>query len=133
MVCLFLHFFFSLIFFQTFSCIHGNGNNKRSFIYVQDTVNAFDVILHQGHIGQIYNIGTSEERSNLQVAKDLIKIFGLQDREKEFITFVENRLFNDFRYSMSSEKLRNLGWKQEISWEEGLKLTGTFAFSFLLE
>lgn len=104
-------------------CIHGNGNNRRSFIYVQDTVNAFDVILHKGHVGQIYNIGTSEERSNLEVAKDLINIFGLNDKEKELITFVEDRLFNDFRYGMSSEKLRNLGWKQEVDWEEGLKKT----------
>jgi dTDP-glucose 4,6-dehydratase len=104
-------------------CIHGNGNNKRSFIYVQDTVNAFDIILHKGHIGQIYNIGTSEEQSNLQVAQNLIKIFGLQDKEKDYITYVENRLFNDFRYGMSSDKLRNLGWKQEVGWEEGLKKT----------
>jgi len=104
-------------------CIHGNGNNKRSFIYVQDTVDAFDIILHKGHIGQIYNIGTSSERSNLEVAKDLIKIFGLSDKEKDYITFVENRLFNDFRYGMSSDKLRALGWKQQVDWVDGLKKT----------
>lgn len=104
-------------------CIHGKGTNKRSFIYVNDTVNAFDVILHKGVVGQIYNIGVNIERSNLEVAKDLIKIFGLQDKENDYITFVENRLFNDFRYGMNSDKLRNLGWKQEVEWEEGLKKT----------
>lgn len=104
-------------------CIHGNGNNKRSFIYVDDTVTAFDTILHKGSIGQIYNIGVTIEHSNLEVAKDLIKIFGLQDKESEYITYVENRLFNDFRYGMNSDKLRKLGWKQEVDWEEGLKKT----------
>lgn len=84
--------------------------------------------MHKGVVGQIYNIGVNIERSNLEVAKDLIKIFGLQDKENDYITFVENRLFNDFRYGMNSDKLRNLGWKQEVEWEEGLKKTGLFKF-----
>lgn len=96
-------------------------------------MSAFDTILHKGHIGQIYNIGVTIEHSNLEVAKDLIKIFGLQENETQYISFVENRLFNDFRYGMNSDKLRQLGWKQEVDWEEGLKKTGTilFAISFL--
>lgn len=113
-------------------CIHGNGNNKRSFIHVDDTISAFDVILHKGHVGQIYNIGTSAEHSNLEVAKDLIKIFGLQDRENDYITFVENRLFNDFRYGMNSDKLRKLGWEQKVGWEEGLKRTADWYVKYVI-
>lgn len=82
------------------------------------------MILHKGKVGQIYNIGTSGEVSVLQVAKDLISFFGLHDRENEFLHPVENRLFNDFRYSMSSDKLHKLGWEQEVSWKDGLIQTG---------
>lgn len=104
-------------------CIHGSGDHKRSFIYVDDTVSAFDTILHYGEIGQIYNIGNPEERSNLQVAQDLIRLFGLEDQMDQYITFVEDRPFNDCRYRITSEKLEKLGWARRVDWETGLRLT----------
>jgi UDP-glucose 4,6-dehydratase len=64
---------------------------------VSDVVNAFDIILHKGVTGEVYNMGTSFEISNLEFAKKLIDIFGLKDRESEFIDFVEDRPFNDLR------------------------------------
>jgi UDP-glucose 4,6-dehydratase len=103
--------------------LHGDGSNTRNFLYVTDVANAFDVILHKGTPGHVYNIGGDNECANVEVAKQLLKIFGLQDKEDEFLTFVPDRNFNDLRYTINSSKLHALGWKEEMSWEEGLKTT----------
>lgn len=103
--------------------LHGDGSNTRNFLYVKDVANAFDVILHKGLPGQIYNVGGDNEISNLNVAKELLKIFGLEDEEDKYITFVPDRKFNDLRYTINSSKLHSLGWKEEMTWDEGLKLT----------
>merc|ERR1719221_722270 len=103
--------------------IHGDGSNTRNFLYVEDVARAFDVILHKGSVGHIYNIGGKNEISNLEVAKKLIEILGLKDREKELLTFVPDRKFNDLRYTINSGKLHKLGWKEEMDWEEGLRTT----------
>jgi len=104
-------------------CIHGTGQNTRNYLFVKDVARAFETILHKGHIGQIYNIGTDFEVSNLGVAKRLLEIFGLTDKEKEYITFVEDRKYNDQRYAIDTKKLNTLGWKPEVAWEEGLRQT----------
>jgi len=101
--------------------IHGDGSNQRNFLYVEDVANAFDIITHKGAIGNVYNIGTDFEISNLEVAKKLIKMFDMD--ESKYIQFVENRPFNDCRYKINSDKLRLLGWKPNVSWEEGLAKT----------
>lgn len=103
--------------------IHGDGSNTRNFLYVVDVANAFDVILHKGTPGHVYNIGGKNEISNLEVAKTLLKIFGKESKEKELITFVPDRKFNDLRYTINSSKLHDLGWVEKMSWEEGLKTT----------
>lgn len=103
--------------------IHGDGTNTRNFLYVTDVANAFDVILHKGTPGHVYNIGGKNEVSNIQVARDLLKLFGKEDQEKELITFVEDRKFNDLRYTINSSKLHQLGWEEKMSWSEGLKAT----------
>ena len=103
--------------------LHGTGMNTRNFLHVSDVATAFDLILHKGKVGQIYNIGGKNELPNVQVAKDLIRVLGLTDREAELLTYVEDRKFNDLRYTISSDKLHALGWKEEISWEEGLRMT----------
>ena len=107
------------------SCpIHGTGEERRSFIYVQDVVNAFDLILKKGKIGEIYNIGTTREISNNEVAHALLDVFNVPKEEQEKrIYHVENRCFNDQRYSLDVSKLENLGWKASTSFEEGLKKT----------
>ena len=100
--------------------IHGKGLEKRSFIYVDDVVNAFDVILHYGKIGEIYNIGTNEEISNIDVTKKLLDLYGFGE---EMLYYVENRCFNDLRYTLNTSKLNNLGWKVNVDFNEGLKRT----------
>lgn len=103
--------------------LHGDGLNTRNFLYVEDVARAFDVILHKGKVGHIYNIGGENEKPNIAVAKDLIKILGKEDKEKDLITFVPDRKFNDLRYTINSSKLHKLGWKEEMSWEDGIRTT----------
>jgi dTDP-D-glucose 4,6-dehydratase len=103
--------------------IHGDGTNTRNFLYVTDVANAFDTIMHKGEPGHVYNIGGKNEIANLDVARALLKLFGKEDREQELITFVPDRKFNDLRYTINSNKLHELGWKELMNWEEGLKTT----------
>jgi len=98
--------------------IQGTGNQKRSFMYIDDVCKAFDIVMHKGNIGEIYNIGCRHEYSILQLANILIQYFG-----KGNIVHIEDRAFNDQRYFISSEKLESLGWKQEVFFEEGLLKT----------
>lgn len=72
------------------SCVHGDGNHRRSFLYIDDVTRAFDIILHKGSVGEIYNIGTNFEISNLELAKKLIKKFGL---EVIFFLYYVNEIF----------------------------------------
>eukprot|EP01038_Epipyxis_sp_PR26KG_P012124 gene12124-16231_t len=103
--------------------LHGTGQNKRNFLFVEDVARAFEIILFKSKVGNIYNIGGSNERTNLEVTKDLIKLFGAQDREASLLTFVEDRVFNDLRYHINSERLFHLGWRELVTWEEGLLKT----------
>eukprot|EP00592_Proboscia_alata_P025690 CAMPEP_0194442692 /NCGR_PEP_ID=MMETSP0176-20130528/126280_1 /TAXON_ID=216777 /ORGANISM="Proboscia alata, Strain PI-D3" /LENGTH=410 /DNA_ID=CAMNT_0039268833 /DNA_START=77 /DNA_END=1309 /DNA_ORIENTATION=- len=103
--------------------LHGDGTNTRNFLYVEDVARAFDVILHKAKVGAIYNIGGKNERTNVQVAKDLIGLLGMKKKENDMISYVSDRHFNDLRYTINSKRLHDLGWVEEMSWEEGLKTT----------
>lgn len=101
--------------------IHGDGSNVRSYLYCEDVAEAFEVILHKGEIGQVYNIGTKKERRVIDVARDICKLFSLDT--DSVIKYVENRPFNDQRYFLDDQKLAVLGWSEHTTWEEGLKKT----------
>ncbi|KAK2387372.1 trifunctional UDP-glucose 4,6-dehydratase/UDP-4-keto-6-deoxy-D-glucose 3,5-epimerase/UDP-4-keto-L-rhamnose-reductase RHM1 [Trifolium repens] len=101
--------------------IHGDGSNVRSYLYCEDVAEAFEIILHKGEVGHVYNIGTKKERKVIDVAKDICKLFSL-DSDKH-VKFVDNRPFNDQRYFLDDEKLKKLGWFERTSWEDGLKKT----------
>ncbi|KAH9538840.1 hypothetical protein CY35_15G027800 [Sphagnum magellanicum] len=101
--------------------IHGDGSNVRSYLYCEDVAEAFEVVLHKGSIGHVYNIGTKKERTVLNVARDICNLFNL-DCEKS-IQFVDNRPFNDQRYFLDDAKLKELGWQERTTWEEGLRKT----------
>lgn len=100
--------------------IHGEGKTVRNFIHVNDVCSAIETILLNGVIGEIYNIGTRNEYSVIEITKKLIQIIKKDDAVENYITFVEDRPFNDLRYSVSSKKLCNLGWKEETEFEQGL-------------
>lgn len=103
--------------------IHGDGSAIRSFINVYDVCTAVDIILHHGSIGEIYNIGSDEEHEKtvLEVSKNLVKYIFDKDNFKDYIDFVKDRPFNDKRYFITNDKLKIFGWKQEISFEKGIK------------
>ncbi|XP_010537694.1 PREDICTED: trifunctional UDP-glucose 4,6-dehydratase/UDP-4-keto-6-deoxy-D-glucose 3,5-epimerase/UDP-4-keto-L-rhamnose-reductase RHM1 [Tarenaya hassleriana] len=101
--------------------IHGDGSNVRSYLYCEDVAEAFECILHKGEVGHVYNIGTKKERRVIDVAKDICKLFNMDPEAS--IKFVENRPFNDQRYFLDDQKLKNLGWSERTTWEEGLKKT----------
>lgn len=110
--------------------LHGSGENTRNYLFVEDVARAFDVILHRGTIGEIYNIGGDNELSNISVAHHLLKLMGLVDREgseaaaaAKYIVQVPDRPFNDLRYPLNCEKLLELGWKEEVALEDGLQRT----------
>ena len=100
--------------------IHGQGESRRNFIYVDDISEAVTTILFKGEIGHTYNIGTTNEYSVLDIFNMLTEKL---NKNKDLKEFVEDRLFNDYRYSINSESLRSLGWKENIKFEEGLNKT----------
>ena len=88
--------------------VHGDGGNTRTFLAADDLASALEIVLARGEIGQVYNVGTSEEYANLSIAGMICEAFGVEcDRRVEF---VEDRPFNDRRYSVNCAKIRALGW-----------------------
>jgi dTDP-glucose 4,6-dehydratase len=106
--------------------IQGNGKSVRAFMHAYDTAKAFECVLEKGIIGEIYNLGCDEgmEYSVLDVAKILIKMIKNTDDYTEWIEYVQDRPFNDERYYISNQKLKDLGWFIEKDFIENLqKLT----------
>ena len=105
--------------------IQGDGSARRSFLHVDDTCSAFDIILHKGVIGEIYNIGTNPGESEytvMEIAKLLIELIVPKEEIKydDYIKYIPDRPFNDSRYFISNKKLRDLGWEIKIKFFEGL-------------
>ena len=99
--------------------VYGTGKNVRDWIYVKDHCEAINIILEKGNRGEIYNISSGDERSNLEVVTEILDSLGKED----LIEFVEDRPGHDIRYSLDSSKVRELGWKCRHKFEEGLKET----------
>jgi UDP-glucose 4,6-dehydratase len=102
--------------------IQGDGSCVRAFLHSDDTSTAFECILEKGIVGEIYNIGCDEnmEYSVLDIAKILIKKIKNTDEYDKWIEYIEDRPFNDKRYYISNEKLKQLGWNIAINLEDGL-------------
>jgi len=103
--------------------IHGDGSNQRAFMYVDDVINAYDLILHKGVIGEIYNFQSSTEISNLELSARVVQACGKGDDPTPWREFVSDRAFNDKRYNVDGSKLFELGWKEKVSFEDGLRKT----------
>lgn len=103
--------------------IQGNGTTVRAFLHAYDTAKAFETILEKGVIGEIYNIGCDEgmEYSVMDIAKILIKLIKNTDNYDEWIEYIEDRPYNDMRYYISNQKVKDLGWNIEIDLMTGLK------------
>lgn len=103
--------------------IHGKGETRRNFIHVNDVGTAIEKILTKGIIGEIYNIGSKHEYSVMEIATKLVNRLKYTESIEEHIEFVEDRCFNDLRYSISNQKLKDLGWSEEVDFEEGFAST----------
>ncbi len=101
--------------------VYGDGLNVRDWLYVYDHCEAIDVVLHKGKIGEVYNIGGHNEKTNLEITHLILDAMG---KDESFIEHVTDRLGHDRRYAISNDKITSeLGWKPSITFEEGIKLT----------
>jgi dTDP-glucose 4,6-dehydratase len=100
--------------------VQGLGTARRNFIYVDNVSSAVEVILTNGEINEVYNIGCDDEYSVMEIAEILSKKVNGLDKPSLKITYIEDRCFNDQRYCIDSSKLKALGWTCSISFEEGI-------------
>jgi len=103
--------------------IQGDGSNVRAFLHVNDVCSALKLVLEKGQIGEIYNIGSDDasEYTVTQVAEMLIeKITGTKDYYR-WIKYIEDRPFNDKRYYISNQKVKDLGWSIDIDFDKGIE------------
>jgi len=100
--------------------VYGNGLQIRDWIYVEDHCRAIKIVAEKGKKGEIYNVSAGNEIKNIDIVKNILKIL---NKNEELIEFVKDRPGHDVRYSLNSEKLRSIGWKPELSFEDGLKKT----------
>jgi len=103
--------------------VYGDGLNIRDWIYVKDHAKALDLLLHKGEAGEVYNIGSDNERSNLDITRMILKIM---DKDENMIEYVKDRPGHDRRYAIDATKIKKLGWKPEYGkekFEQGLKET----------
>ena len=105
--------------------IQGDGSNVRAFLHASDVAKAFKLILEKGEIGEVYNIGSDEhdEYTVMDIAKILIKKLKNNEKYEDYIEFIEDRPFNDKRYYISNDKLKNMGWTIDMNFENGLNDT----------
>ena len=101
--------------------VYGDGTNVRDWLYVYDHTSAIDIVLHKGRIGEIYNIGGHNEKTNLEITQLILKALG---KDESYIEFVDDRLGHDKRYAISNKKIQSeLNWEPKVTFEEGIELT----------
>lgn len=101
--------------------VYGTGDNVRDWLYVEDHCSAIDLIIHNGRVGEVYNIGGHNERTNLEVVKTIIRELG---KEESLIQYVTDRPGHDRRYAIDPNKIKTeLGWEPKTLFDEGIKKT----------
>lgn len=101
--------------------VYAKGENVREWLFVSDCAGAVFEILEKGRDGEIYNIGSGEEKRNIDVVKSILAILG---KPEDLIEFVKDRPGHDFRYSLNSHKIdEHLGWKAKTHFSEGIERT----------
>ena len=100
--------------------VYGNGMNIRDWVYVVDNCEAIDFVINNGKAGEIYNIGSDNEKNNLEITKFILKELG---KDENSIEYVKDRLGHDKRYALDSTKINKLGWKPRFQFELALKET----------
>jgi len=105
--------------------VHGQGEQRRSFLFVKDAARGFLRLLRYGQVGEIYNMGTDDEFSVKEVAEELKHVFEEQGKDVScsLIQYVQDRPFQDHRYLIDSSKLHKLGWRPTTSFKDALRET----------
>jgi dTDP-glucose 4,6-dehydratase len=101
--------------------VYDDGSNVREWIYVEDNLSGIDTVLREGSPGEVYNIGSHEERTNLEVTKAILD--RVNGASEDLIQFVDDRPGHDMRYALETKKVESLGWEPEYTFEEGLEST----------
>ena len=101
--------------------VYGKGENVRDWLHVADHCAAIDLIIHKGRVGEVYNIGGHNERTNLEVVKTILKALG---KPESLISYVTDRPGHDLRYAIDATKLETeLGWKPQYTFDTGIAQT----------
>jgi dTDP-glucose 4,6-dehydratase len=100
--------------------VYGDGQQVRDWLFVKDNCEALDLLLHEGKEGEIYNVGASNERPNMDVVEGIL---GLLGKPRSLVRFVEDRPGHDRRYALDSEKIAGLGWQPRHDFEACLEET----------
>lgn len=101
--------------------VYGEGINVRDWLYVEDHCSAIDLIIHNGKVGEVYNVGGHNEMKNIDIVKIIIKELG---KTEDLITFVKDRAGHDMRYAIDPTKIHSeLGWLPATKFEDGIKMT----------
>ena len=103
------------------SSVYGKGENVRDWLYVEDHCRAIDLIIHNGRVGEVYNVGGHNEMTNIDIVKIICKELG---KPESLITYVADRKGHDMRYAIDPTKIHNeLGWLPETKFADGIKKT----------
>lgn len=101
--------------------VYGKGENVRDWLYVEDHCRAIDLIIHNGRVGEVYNVGGHNEMRNIDIVKLILKHLG---KPESLITYVADRKGHDLRYAIDPTKIHNeLGWLPETKFADGLAKT----------
>jgi dTDP-glucose 4,6-dehydratase len=100
--------------------VYGDGMQVRNWVFAEDFCAGIDLVLERGEPGQAYNVGGPDELPNIEVVRTILE---LTDRDDSLIEHVTDRLGHDRRYSLSSDKVRELGWEAQVGFKEGLRRT----------
>ena len=100
--------------------IYGKGTNVRDWLHVEDNCRAIQLVLEKGKAGDIVNVGSGNEVSNIEVARQILKHL---KKPESLISFVPDRPGHDFRYSLQWDQISDMGWKPEITFKKGLTET----------
>ena len=100
--------------------VYGDGRQVRNWLYVDDFARAIDLVLRDGRPGEVYNVGGPDEQENLRVVERIIELTGA---DASLIEHIEDRKGHDRRYSLSSDRVKALGWEPQVGFDEGLERT----------
>jgi dTDP-glucose 4,6-dehydratase len=103
--------------------IHGDGSTSRNFLNVLDAVSGIETIWLKGKVGEIYNIGSHDEYSVMDILKILVDLIKPGEDPKMWCEYVSDRLYNDKRYAVNNDKLLELGWEPKVNFFDGVKET----------